>query len=61
ETLAPYVEDGTITSVLTIVGRYDPNIVYITAPLAKLKRRILSRGQPSPAPSASEPKVEPAE
>lgn len=31
--LMPYVENGTIDSIYTIVGRWDPNIVYIQAPL----------------------------
>lgn len=33
ELLLPYVENGTIDSMYTIVGRWDPNIVFITAPL----------------------------
>lgn len=31
--LMPYVEDGTIDSIYTVVGQWDPNIVFITAPL----------------------------
>ena len=33
--LAPYLESGEITSVFTIVGRYDPNRIGITATLAQ--------------------------
>ncbi len=33
EMLLPYVENGTIDSIYTVVGRWDPNIVFITAPL----------------------------
>lgn len=33
EVLMPYVENGTIDSVYTVVGSWDPNIVFITAPL----------------------------
>lgn len=33
EMLLPYVENGTIDSLYTVVGQWDPNIVFITAPL----------------------------
>ncbi|MEW9798109.1 efflux RND transporter permease subunit [Alteromonas sp. CYL-A6] len=33
EILMPYVENGTIDSIYTVVGQWDPNIVFITAPL----------------------------
>ncbi|TKB05138.1 efflux RND transporter permease subunit [Alteromonas portus] len=33
ELLLPYVDNGTIDSIYTIVGSWDPNIVFITAPL----------------------------
>ncbi|WP_137167589.1 efflux RND transporter permease subunit [Salinimonas lutimaris] len=33
EVLMPYVDNGTVDSVYTIVGSWDPNIVFITAPL----------------------------
>ncbi|RDV25218.1 AcrB/AcrD/AcrF family protein [Alteromonas aestuariivivens] len=33
ELLLPYVENGTVDSIYTVVGRWDPNIVFITAPL----------------------------
>jgi hydrophobe/amphiphile efflux-1 (HAE1) family protein len=33
EVLMPYVENGTIESIYTVVGQWDPNVVYITAPL----------------------------
>ncbi|WP_414830305.1 efflux RND transporter permease subunit [Alteromonas sp. H39] len=31
--LMPYVDNGTIDSIYTVVGQWDPNIVFITAPL----------------------------
>ncbi|NMH59455.1 efflux RND transporter permease subunit [Alteromonas ponticola] len=31
--LMPYVENGTVDSIFTVVGQWDPNIVFITAPL----------------------------
>ncbi|MEL6364180.1 MAG: efflux RND transporter permease subunit [Pseudomonadota bacterium] len=37
--LEPLVEAGEIQSVLTIIGRWDPNIVYMTAPLADWSER----------------------
>lgn len=33
EVLLPYVEKGTVDSIYTVVGSWDPNIVFITAPL----------------------------
>ncbi|WP_018984515.1 efflux RND transporter permease subunit [Salinimonas chungwhensis] len=33
EVLLPYVENGTVDSIYTVVGSWDPNIVFITAPL----------------------------
>ncbi len=33
EMLMPYVENGTVDSVYTVVGSWDPNIVFITVPL----------------------------
>lgn len=33
EMLMPYVNNGTIDSIYTVVGQWDPNIVFITAPL----------------------------
>ena len=33
EILLPYVENNTIDSIYTVVGQWDPNIVFITAPL----------------------------
>ncbi len=33
EILLPYVENDTIDSIYTVVGQWDPNIVFITAPL----------------------------
>ena len=43
EILAPYVEDGTIESLFTIVGRYDPNRVGVTAWLAPWEERDKSQ------------------
>ncbi len=31
--LMPYVENNTVDSIFTVVGQWDPNIVFITAPL----------------------------
>ncbi|AYA63905.1 MULTISPECIES: efflux RND transporter permease subunit [unclassified Alteromonas] len=33
EVLLPYVENGTVDSIYTVVGSWDPNIVFITVPL----------------------------
>ena len=33
EMLMPYVENGTVDSIYTVVGSWDPNIVFITVPL----------------------------
>lgn len=41
--LQPYVENGTIESLFTIVGRYDPNRVGITAWLAPWEERTKSQ------------------
>ena len=41
--LRPYVENGTIESLFTIVGRYDPNRVGVTAWLAPWEERTLSQ------------------
>ncbi|MGQ8365427.1 efflux RND transporter permease subunit [Glaciecola sp. 1036] len=41
--LLPFVEDGTIESIYTVVGRWDPNIVFIQAPLAAWEERTLSQ------------------
>ncbi|WP_031554504.1 efflux RND transporter permease subunit [Parvularcula oceani] len=41
--LRPYVEDGTIESLFTIVGRYDPNRIGMTAPLAPWDERDISQ------------------
>lgn len=37
--LQPYVDSGEITSVYTIVGRWDPNRVFVSAPLAPWHER----------------------
>lgn len=34
EKLLPYVESGAVDSMYTVVGQWDPNIVFITVPLA---------------------------
>lgn len=33
EVLLPYVDNGTVDSIYTVVGSWDPNIVFITVPL----------------------------
>lgn len=58
--LQPYVESGEIQSLFTIIGRWDPNNVFITAPLAPWDERTRSqneiveslRGQLSDIPGA---------
>jgi hydrophobe/amphiphile efflux-1 (HAE1) family protein len=42
EMLLPYVEKGTIDSMYTVVGQWDPNIVFITAPLKHWDDRDMS-------------------
>ena len=41
--LQPYIDNGTIESLFTIVGRYDPNRVGVTAWLAPWEERTLSQ------------------
>ncbi|WP_420403396.1 efflux RND transporter permease subunit [Nisaea sp.] len=41
--LRPYVESGEITSIYTVVGRWDLNRVYISAPLAPWEARTRSQ------------------
>jgi len=41
--LQPYIENGEIESLFTIVGRWDPNRVFITAPLAPFDERERSQ------------------
>ncbi|MEL6688265.1 MAG: efflux RND transporter permease subunit, partial [Pseudomonadota bacterium] len=41
--LQPYIDDGSIESVLTIVGRWDPNVISSTATLAPWDERTLSQ------------------
>ncbi len=43
--LQPYLDDGTIESLFTIVGRYDPNRTYITATLAPWEERDISQNE----------------
>lgn len=43
--LKPYVDDGTIQSVFTISGRWDPNRGYIEAPLADWSERTISEAE----------------
>lgn len=41
--LEPFVEDGTIDSLFTVIGQWDPNRTFITAPLAPWSERELSQ------------------
>jgi hydrophobe/amphiphile efflux-1 (HAE1) family protein len=41
--LAPFIESGEIESALTIVGRWDPNRVFVIAPLAPWSERTRSQ------------------
>ena len=41
--LQPWLEDGVITSVMAIVGRWDPNRVFIIAPMADWADREISQ------------------
>ncbi|OAB61008.1 multidrug transporter AcrB [Leptolyngbya valderiana BDU 20041] len=41
--LQPYVEEGAIESLFTIVGRWDPNRIFITAPMADYDAREMSQ------------------
>lgn len=41
--LDPYRETGEIQSLFTVVGRFDPNIVFVTAPLAPWSQRDRSQ------------------
>ncbi|BBN81850.1 multidrug transporter AcrB [Pseudoalteromonas sp. A25] len=43
--LAPLVDSAQISSVYTVVGQWDPNIVFITVPLADWSERELSQHQ----------------
>lgn len=43
ERLQPYVDDGVIQSVFTVVGRYDPNRVGVTARMAPWDEREISQ------------------
>jgi hydrophobe/amphiphile efflux-1 (HAE1) family protein len=43
--LRPYVDDGTITSLFTITGRWDLNRAWIEAPLRDWSERKLSEGE----------------
>jgi multidrug efflux pump subunit AcrB len=43
EILLPYVEDADVDSIYTVVGRWDPNLVYITVPLAHWDDRAKSQ------------------
>ncbi len=52
EILLPYVKDENVNSIYTVVGRWDPNIVYITVPLehwddrSKSQQEIISEMRP---------------
>lgn len=41
--LLPYVEEGEIESIYTVVGQWDPNIVFITIPLKDWSEREFSQ------------------
>ncbi|MFA3791939.1 efflux RND transporter permease subunit [Aliiglaciecola sp. SL4] len=43
--LMPYVEEGEVKSIYTVVGQWDPNIVFITAPLVPWDQRSQSQQQ----------------
>ncbi|MEP4890623.1 MAG: efflux RND transporter permease subunit [Aliiglaciecola sp.] len=43
--LMPYVEKGEVKSIYTVVGQWDPNIVFITAPLVPWDQRSQSQQQ----------------
>lgn len=43
EILLPYVADDDVESIYTVVGRWDPNIVFITVPLAHWDDRTKSQ------------------
>lgn len=43
EKLLPYVESGAVDSIYTVVGQWDPNIVFITVPLAHWDERDQSQ------------------
>ncbi|MFT6703151.1 MAG: hydrophobe/amphiphile efflux-1 (HAE1) family protein, partial [Pseudomonadales bacterium] len=43
EILLPYVKDADVDSIYTVVGRWDPNLVYITVPLAHWDDRTKSQ------------------
>ncbi|MBU2879353.1 MULTISPECIES: efflux RND transporter permease subunit [Aliiglaciecola] len=43
--LMPYVEKGEVKSIYTVVGQWDPNIVFITAPLVPWDERSQSQQQ----------------
>ena len=45
DSLMPFVESGDIESIYTIVGRWDPNIVFMTLPLAPWEQRDQSQQQ----------------
>jgi multidrug efflux pump subunit AcrB len=42
EAFNPYLEDGTVEGLYTIVGRYDPNLTLITVPMADWSERDMS-------------------
>jgi hydrophobe/amphiphile efflux-1 (HAE1) family protein len=43
ELLLPSIKDGEVESIYTVVGRWDPNILFITVPLAKWADRERSQ------------------
>ena len=51
--LQPYIDRGEIESLLTVVGRWDPNRIFITAPLAPYTERDRTQSQIAAEISAS--------
>ncbi|EKE82951.1 efflux RND transporter permease subunit [Idiomarina xiamenensis] len=45
DVLRPYVDSGEIESLFTVVGQWDPNLTFITAPLADWSERDKSQQQ----------------
>jgi multidrug efflux pump subunit AcrB len=43
DVLRPLLESGEVSSLYTVVGRYDPNLVFISAPLAPWSERTRSQ------------------
>jgi hydrophobe/amphiphile efflux-1 (HAE1) family protein len=43
EILLPYIQDADVDSIYTVVGRWDPNIMFITVPLTHWDSRVKSQ------------------